>query len=180
MQTFLPYPSITASLECLDSRRLGKQRVEALQIHMIISRPYVSQKKGWARHPAVRMWKGYAGFLRLYHDYALTEWVRRGYVNNMPYLSNGLDTGPYPIWWGDPSVHLSHQSNLLRKDAEFYGKYGWRVDPRCPYEWPNPAEYEALDDKRYGRMTSFKRHYIAPSIVVSVDPNYINKYRRSR
>lgn len=32
MQTFLPYPSIIKSLRCLDNKRLGKQRVETLQI----------------------------------------------------------------------------------------------------------------------------------------------------
>ena len=32
MQTFLPYPNFADSLDCLDYRRLGKQRVEAFQI----------------------------------------------------------------------------------------------------------------------------------------------------
>jgi len=32
MQTFLPYPDFAASSAVLDDRRLGKQRVEALQI----------------------------------------------------------------------------------------------------------------------------------------------------
>jgi Pyrimidine dimer DNA glycosylase len=32
MQTFLPYPDFVACARVLDSRRLGKQRVEALQI----------------------------------------------------------------------------------------------------------------------------------------------------
>ena len=32
MQTFLPYKSFVKSLNCLDNKRLGKQRVEAMQI----------------------------------------------------------------------------------------------------------------------------------------------------
>ena len=32
MQTFLPYPDIQKSLESLDNKRLGKQRVESYQI----------------------------------------------------------------------------------------------------------------------------------------------------
>ena len=32
MQTFLPYKDIQKSVKCLDYRRLGKQRVEAMQI----------------------------------------------------------------------------------------------------------------------------------------------------
>lgn len=32
MQTFLPYPDFEQSAKCLDNRRLGKQRVEVLQL----------------------------------------------------------------------------------------------------------------------------------------------------
>lgn len=32
MQTFLPYKSFEQSAACLDNKRLGKQRVEVLQI----------------------------------------------------------------------------------------------------------------------------------------------------
>ena len=32
MQTFLPYPDFKKSASCLDYKRLGKQRVEGLQI----------------------------------------------------------------------------------------------------------------------------------------------------
>jgi len=32
MQTFLPYPDLRDSVACLDNKRLGKQRVEAMQI----------------------------------------------------------------------------------------------------------------------------------------------------
>ena len=32
MQTFLPYPDFQLSAECLDYKRLGKQRLEAFQL----------------------------------------------------------------------------------------------------------------------------------------------------
>ena len=32
MQTFLPYDDFVLSLDCLDYRRLGKQRVESMQL----------------------------------------------------------------------------------------------------------------------------------------------------
>ena len=32
MQTFLPYPDFAKSAMCLDNKRLGKQRIECLQI----------------------------------------------------------------------------------------------------------------------------------------------------
>jgi hypothetical protein len=36
MQTFLPYPDFRESLESLDNKRLGKQRVEALQLTLAL------------------------------------------------------------------------------------------------------------------------------------------------
>ena len=32
----------------------------------------------------------------------------------------------------------THRANLLRKDAGWYGRYGWREDPATPYVWPLP------------------------------------------
>lgn len=48
MQTFLPYPSFAESARVLDRQRLGKQRVEVLQL----LRALTGQTKGWANHPA--------------------------------------------------------------------------------------------------------------------------------
>jgi hypothetical protein len=55
LQTFLPYLDFVACARVLDSRRLGKQRVEALQILRALLVP----EYGWRHHPAVLMWKGY-------------------------------------------------------------------------------------------------------------------------
>src|SRR3546814_13031822 len=64
MQTFLPYPDCRRSLECLDTRRLGKQRVEAMQLLNAAQRT----TGGWIRHPAKLMWAGHEEALRLYHN----------------------------------------------------------------------------------------------------------------
>lgn len=55
MQSFLPYPDFARSARVLDDRRLGKQRVEALQIYRALTR----EKYGWRNHPAVLMWRSY-------------------------------------------------------------------------------------------------------------------------
>ncbi len=48
MQTFLPYPDFKESFRALDSKRLGKQRVEAFQIlNAIMGRP---RKDGSPKH----------------------------------------------------------------------------------------------------------------------------------
>ena len=62
VQTFLPYPDFAASAMALDRRRLGKQRVEALQILRALTR----ERYGWKHHPAVRMWAGYEEALACY------------------------------------------------------------------------------------------------------------------
>ena len=55
MQTFLPMPSPADSAHALDRRRLGKQRVETLQILRALCLP----DYGWGTHPAVLMWSGH-------------------------------------------------------------------------------------------------------------------------
>lgn len=55
MQTFLPYADFSGSAAALDPRRLGKQRVEAIQVLRGLTVPGY----GWRHHPAVRMWAGY-------------------------------------------------------------------------------------------------------------------------
>lgn len=144
MQTFLPYPSANLSAAVLDDRRLGKQRVENLQIMSALIDP----KAGWANHPAVKMWKGYEHYFLFYQEAICREWhLVRGFEDTClrkttelfwtkaPYLAN--EEGPFPPWWmGDKIFHLSHQSNLVRKDAERYGKIFQGVSPDIPYRWP--------------------------------------------
>jgi hypothetical protein len=49
MQTFIPFPNYIRSVQTLDYRRLGKQRVEAMQIINILEGKQVSA--GWKNHP---------------------------------------------------------------------------------------------------------------------------------
>ena len=59
------------------------------------------------------------------------------YKNTMKIVDVGdLDEDDYPPWFGDERVHASHRSNLLRKDSEFYGQYGWKESSDLPYFWP--------------------------------------------
>jgi len=129
MQTFLPYPDFRKSLRILDFRRLGKQRVEAFQLIRAIT-----VGTGWSRHPAARMWSGYLNALKLYHNLAIEEWVRRGYRNRMKKMTIEGEI-VLPPWVGDEAFHASHRSNLLRKDPVYYGHFGWQEPPTLPYVW---------------------------------------------
>ena len=132
MQTFLPYSSFDLTMECLDYRRLGKQRVEAFQI----LRALRGETDGWTNHPATRMWRGYEDGLAHYMNCCIFEWVKRGYKNSMALstLTGPLTKVVFPKWLGNPDFHRSHQSNLLRKDPDFYS---FDVPDDLPYIWPD-------------------------------------------
>lgn len=134
MQTFLPHSSFEMSARCLDWRRVGKQRVEARQILNVLT----GLSKGWSNHPAVKMWQGYEGALAVYMNCFISEWIRRGYKNNMKLEQ--VEEFEYPTWLGCEEFHASHRSNLLRKDSFYYGQFGWDEPNNLPYIWPRGRE----------------------------------------
>lgn len=133
MQTFLPYSDFARSAAVLDNRRLGKQRIECMQIYRALTDPTY----GWQNHPAVRMWRGFLNSLCYYWKAVLDEWSNRGFRNSIeiPRL-NLLGISCNPWWLGNEAFHASHRSNLLRKDPLWYGRFGWTEPPDLPYVWP--------------------------------------------
>lgn len=133
MQTFLPYASLQKSIQVLDYRRLGKQRVETFQVlNILLDR---TPTKGWRNHPVTLMWKGYEAALQLYQNYTIQEWINRGYKNNMHYEEVDINSVVMPSWFGLEEFHRSHRSNLLRKDYEYYSQY-FDEPSNLDYYWP--------------------------------------------
>jgi hypothetical protein len=137
MQTFLPYEDFTKSVECLDWQRLGKQRIETLQIIKALILPTY----GWKNHPAVKMWDGCISYLQHYGIMCCGEWLLRGYDDSVSdqIASFGLPDKPNPPWWlGLNCFHLSHQSQLLKKDFRHYSKFAFEAMnyDEIPYVWP--------------------------------------------
>jgi hypothetical protein len=137
MQTFLPYADFILSLKALDQKRLGKQRVEAMQLIKAIEgaprldgNPY----RGWVHHPATIMWKKYPDALKLYYNFAIFIWESMGFQNSLE-LFELPDIVKAPEWLGFEPFHSSHRSNLLKKDYDFYMKYQWSDDPKNLYIW---------------------------------------------
>jgi hypothetical protein len=128
----MPLPDMRASLECLDDRRLGKQRVETFQI----LRAMRGITKGWTNHPATVMWTGHEPALNCYLALSIDVWVSRGFKNTMQPLESPDWGAPMPWWFGMAEMHASHRSNLLRKMPEHYGRFGWKEGPDLPYLWP--------------------------------------------
>lgn len=148
MQTFLPYPSFRKSALVLDTRRLGKQRVETLQILNTLHG--VSQ--GWRNHPVVRMWRGYEDALAVYGLVMSREWQRRGHNDTCfdkigCFLPAGLRAPVRrPPWVGDARLHISHQAALVRKLPEHYRPLFPDVDATLEYYWPPSARRPDDDD----------------------------------
>lgn len=133
MQTFLPYPDFRTTAKVLDRQRLGKQRVEVLQLLRALN----GQTTGWTNHPAARMWRGYEAALRDYGIAICDEWMTRGYRDTCRDKIIALADGDRvdPPWLGDPAFHASHRSNLLRKAPDHYGSLFSEPDD-LPYVWP--------------------------------------------
>ncbi|GAA3404424.1 MSMEG_6728 family protein [Pseudarthrobacter polychromogenes] len=144
MQTFLPYPDFRQSAAALDTARLGKQRVEALQT----LRALVIPGYGWQTHPAIRMWMGYVPALTMYGLAMVDEWTKRGHPDNTraniaefaPQAAHPDYAAkiPMPPWLGDPDFHLSHRSKLVRKEPKFYTPVFADAIPEMDYVWPEP------------------------------------------
>ncbi len=132
MQTFLPYPDFRTSLGCLDTKRLGKQRVEAMQLVNALERG----NGAWFNHPAAKMWVGHIASLKVYMNESILEWTRKGFRNTMSYVDPG-SFYIHPWWFGNEEFHASHRSNLLRKDPVHYGQFGWKEPNDLPYLWPD-------------------------------------------
>lgn len=137
MQTFLthyakePFEVFRKSAISLDWQRLGKQRCEAYQI----IRTLYGRSEGWKHHPCVKMWAGHEMLLGWYHDFMITEWIKRGYKNNMSRQAGPICSNTMPEWF-TPELVRSHQSNLIRKKPEHYRPLWPDVPDDLPYIWP--------------------------------------------
>jgi hypothetical protein len=148
MQTFLPYAEFDRTAEVLDERRLGKQRVEVLQILRALTR----ERYGWKNHPAVLMWEGYEEALGAYGLAVCRAWTERGRADTcdakiraeLADLGIGeprgqqvlAEAGGLPPWLGDEELHRSHRAALLRKEPEWYGSRFADAPEDPDYVWP--------------------------------------------
>jgi hypothetical protein len=150
VQTFLPYPDFAATAAVLDPRRLGKQRVEALQVLRALRVPGY----GWRHHPVVKMWAGYDETLVRYGLEICAAWraaghsdtvtatlaatFATGYGRRVPVRSQQAlaAAGELPPWLGWEPLHRSHRSALVRKDPAYYRSRFTDVPDDLPYEWP--------------------------------------------
>jgi hypothetical protein len=140
MQTFIVSKNVEETAKILDQKRLGKQRVEAIQIARCLLGK--TEKKGWRNHPAVKMWKGYESYLvKVYLRGIMDEWVRRGYKNtkceeHYEELSCLVDNNLEEPKWYCQELFESHKSNLVRKRPDIYQEIFPDVEDGLEYVWP--------------------------------------------
>ena len=146
MQTFLPYADFDRSAAVLDQPRLGKQRVETLQVLRALELP----EYGWAHHPVVTMWRGRTQALVAYGLACVRAWRALGHADSTADLigefapdvvgaaqADLAEAGLLPSWLGSEPLHLSHRSALVRKDPAFYReRFEPGVPDDLPYLWP--------------------------------------------
>jgi hypothetical protein len=149
VQTFLPHADFHETAVALDPLRLGKQRVEAIQVLRALTVPGY----GWRHHPAAAMWAGYEEALVRYGLEICEVWcamgrqdtcqatlrhdLRRATDLSVVRTQHDLaEAGELPPWLGDPDFHRSHRSALVRKLPAHYRPHFPDVPDDLPYVWP--------------------------------------------
>ena len=143
MQTFMTHNNYVESAKALDNKRLGKQRIEAFQIYKALRGDY-NETGAWVNHPATVMWRGNEYELALYGLTISVEFYERGFdgysmMQTFTEICNELqqgNTSSYPWWVNNELLRLTHQSNLNRKDENYYK---FNVPNNVPYVWPLPT-----------------------------------------
>ena len=168
MQTFLPYPDFEQAARALDQKRLGKQRVEVIQVVRALTRP----DYGWRHHPVALMWRGYEEALGRYGLTCCEVWAELGFGDTCAATirtdlsAAGVHTirpqkeleaaDALPPWLGDEALHRSHRSALLRKDPEFY-RAAFPGDPDDEqYVWPVRSDAVVEAERRRARNAALR------------------------
>lgn len=145
VNTFITSESLEECAKNLDNLRLGKQRVECIQLISFIEN---KDNKGFRNHPILIMWSNNVDALKVYCNFMIREWIKRGFTNTIelydldeskivfykniyneetklteiikPEIKD--DSIVFPIWFNWKPLILSHQSSLLKKNFDYYSK----------------------------------------------------------
>ena len=142
MQTFLAYADYKQSAKVLDMKRLGKQRVEVLQLlNSITAIDRGLSIKGWKNHPCRKMWQNHKNSLIEYGLAICDEWKSRGYKDTcwekIHCHYDYTKSNDKPSFIGNEEFHLSHKSMLKQKKPEHYNVIWPDVPSNIEYVWPS-------------------------------------------
>lgn len=192
MQTFLPYADFELSARALDAKRLGKQRVETIQIVRALTQPGY----GWANHPAVLMWKGFEEALGRYGFVCCDVWCELGFgdtcaatigsdlraygVEQFRTQAELAEAGALPPWLGDEDLHRSHQSALVRKDPDRYGPLFPGVPDDIPYLWPVRSEAAVEAERRKAENAEKRKQRALEKRLLEAEKAYRRRSRAAK
>lgn len=119
-KTLHPYEDFDACARILDSKRLGQTRKNNIVLMRFLrDGTYIGQ-------PSVEMWRPHAYWLMRYAVAIIAEWNRRGFKQGAAWSHTIEIFSELPIsmqqssvrpeWLSRPDLHLSHQSNLIRRE----------------------------------------------------------------
>ena len=83
----------------------------------------------WANHE-----EALASYYNVFWDVCVEKWKIK--VSKLQRISPESPYLDLPVWFGYEPFHASHRSNLLRKNSEYYGQFGWEEKDDLPYLWP--------------------------------------------
>lgn len=135
LMTYLPYPDITFSLVALRPEHRLKQRKDALDIYNFLRLEKNLDLK------ICKMWEGYHNCLARYFNIVNSLCDQDG-APKMPDLDRGYEQQEglyklvFPPWWGNPKLHQSHRSNLIKLDKD-YERWFSGTPKNLPLYWPS-------------------------------------------
>jgi hypothetical protein len=192
MQTFLPYPDFERSARALDAKRLGKQRVETIQVVRALTQPGY----GWANHPAVLMWRGFEEALGRYGFVCCDVWCELGFgdtcaatigedlrtfgIESVRTEAELVAAGALPAWYGDAALHRSHQSALVRKDPEHYRPQFPDVPDDLPYVWPVRSEAAVEAERRKAENAEKRKQRAMERRLLEAEKAYRRRSRAAK
>jgi hypothetical protein len=150
IQTWLPVPGFKASIVTLHQDELTKQRLDCLQLmeffHEVEDSEFPEDCfQDNIGSQIVGMWKGYELQLIEYALVCCDEWsFRMGQTDplaekfdrHLDWATSDDAEMSKPNWFGEPSVHLSHQGELLRLRPKWYERHFDITYINAPLVWP--------------------------------------------
>ena len=148
MLTLLPYPSFKQSAKVLFNNELTDQLKTVDRILNVLHR-VDADISGWNNSPGVLMWEGFESQLCTYGIYLADNIKTRDLTQSVLIDLNTVESSiiwhlectgdigstDQPKWFGEEKLHLSHQSELIRINAEYRSVFPY-VPTDVPIVWP--------------------------------------------
>ena len=162
MNIFVPVTDFTEIAECLDDRRLNRQRSDVTAVLRKLM-----DESAEDDHPLVKMWRGNERFLCRYGLAICMEHQARGNSGQtaqkiLEYRNEfGVETDVEPEWWGRDEVHDSHKSYLVRAQPSHYRQFWPEIADDIPMIFPRSPEKTRKSSERRERDKLIKKAYRA-------------------